>query len=285
MEHLTKSQIVLLTLFVSFVSSMATAIVVVTLMQQAPTPVLQTITNVVEKSIDRIVPTIVEKPGKTVVIKDEDLMVAAIERNSKSVVSLRSVAENGEVYLAGIGTIVSPEGLIVTDKSNFQNGNLSTTVNGVKYSVSVVASDKEGSLGLGKLVPVAPLSTSTPPVTFSAVTLGDTGALKIGQTAIVLGGREGKTVTPGIITDLDVKTTTDKDTKVETSVLKNIDLSQKFAASSNGAPIITLSGVVVGFVSIDSTLGAQSGVVANEAKALLSNTSTSTVSSSVKKAL
>ena len=70
MEHLTKAQIVLLTLFVSFVSSMATGIVVVTLMQQAPEPVLQSITRVVEKTIEKVVPTIVERPGKQLIIKD-----------------------------------------------------------------------------------------------------------------------------------------------------------------------------------------------------------------------
>ena len=53
MEHLTKVQIVLLTLFVSFVASMATGIVVVTLMEQASGPVNQTITNVVERTIEK----------------------------------------------------------------------------------------------------------------------------------------------------------------------------------------------------------------------------------------
>ena len=72
MEHLTKAQIVLLTLFVSFVASMATGIVVVTLMDQAPDPVNQTITNVVERTIEKITPTFVEKPGETVIVKDED---------------------------------------------------------------------------------------------------------------------------------------------------------------------------------------------------------------------
>src|SRR3989344_2302754 len=89
MEHLTKAQIVLLTLFVSFVASMATGIVVVTLMDQAPDPVNQTITNVVERTIEKITPTFVEKPGKQIIIKDEDLVVAAIEKNTKSTVALK----------------------------------------------------------------------------------------------------------------------------------------------------------------------------------------------------
>jgi hypothetical protein len=68
MEHLNKAQIVLLTLFVSFVASMATGIVVVTLMQQSPEPVAQTITKVIERTIEKVTPTFVDKPGKQVII-------------------------------------------------------------------------------------------------------------------------------------------------------------------------------------------------------------------------
>lgn len=269
MEHLTRSQIVLLTLFVSFVSSMATGIVVVTLMQQAPEPVWQTITNVVEKTIEKAVPTIVEKPGKTVVVKDEDLVVAAIERNTKSVVVFNTPGAAGEILPAGVGVIVSAGGLVVTDRANFNNGLLTTTVNGAKYTLEVVQGGNEGVLVLGKLVPQAPLATSTPPTVFAPVTFGNPGALKVGQTSIVIGGRDGKTATTGLINRFDTYTTTNKDTKEETTILDNIGLSTRFAATSNGAPIITLSGEVVGIVSIDEAAGVQLGVPITDALALM----------------
>ena len=269
MEHLTKSQIVLLTLFVSFVSSMATGIVVVTLMQQAPGPVLQSITNVVERTIEKVTPTIIEKPGKQVIIKDEDLMVAAIERNTKSVVALRVAGEDGEMRSAGIGTILSKDGFVVTDKGNFGGGVLMATVDGVSYALEVVSNEKSGTLGLGKLTPVKPLATSTPPATFIPVILGDASTLKVGQTAIVLGGWDGKTIVTGLISNLDTRIVTDKETKVETKFLDGFGLSQRLAGTSNGAPIITLGGVVMGFVSIDESIGTQIGIPAAEAPALL----------------
>lgn len=265
MEHLTKAQIVLLALFTSFVASMATGIVVVTLMGQAPDPVTQSITNVVERTIEKITPTFVEKPGKTVVIKDEDLMVSAIDRNIKSTVAFRVVGQDGELRLAGVGTIVSADGLVVTAKGNFGEGVLTTTVNGVQYALQVLSNEKSNTLGVGRLTPVS--ATSTP--SFTPVSFGNPDVLKLGQTAIVIGGRDGKTITTGLITNIGTRTIVDKETKAETVVLDDIGVSVRFAGSSNGAPIITLSGDVVGFLDIDEGNGAQTGVPATEAKRLL----------------
>ncbi len=269
MEHLNKSQIVLLTLFVSFVASMATGIVVVTLMQQSPEPVVQTITNVVERTIEKVTPTFIDKPGKTLIIKDEDLVVAAIERNSKSIVALKFVGEEGVRFSVGIGTIVSTDGLIVTDKRNFDVGLLSVTVDGTSYTVEIVKSDKNTSLVLARLVPATTLATSTKPVIFTPVTFGNPDILKIGQTAIIIGGRDGRTVSAGLITNLDTRLVINKETKVETKILDNIGISQRLAGTSNGAPIITLSGEVVGFVSIDDSIGSQAGAPVTEAKSLI----------------
>lgn len=265
MEHLTKAQIVLLTLFVSFVASMATGIVVVTLMGQAPDPVNQTITNVVERTIEKITPTFIEKPGATVVVKDEDLVVAAIERNVNSTVAFRTTIGEGGILSAGVGTIVSSDGLVITDRWNLGLGDLATTINGVQYKLEVISNNKANTLGIGRLVPV--YATSTPK--FNAVTLGNTNALKLGQTTIVIGGRDAKTISTGLITSLDTRTVVDKETKEETKVLNNIGISSRFSATSNGAPIINLSGDVIGFLSIDENVGSQSGVPATEAKRLI----------------
>lgn len=275
MEHLTKAQIVLLTLFVSFVASMATGIVVVTLMEQAPDAATQTITKVVERTIEKITPTFVEKTTtNTVVVKDEDLMVAAIEKNIKSTVALRTTVGEGGVLSAGVGTIVSADGLVVTDRWNFGLGELYTNVGGIQYRLEVISDNKNNSLGLGRLVPVT--ATSTP--VFPSVTFGNVDNLKLGQTAIVIGGRDGKTITTGLISSLDTHIATDKETKVETKVLDNVGVSSRFSSTSNGAPIINLSGEVIGFLSINESVGSQAGVPAIEAKSIIEDTNKKPVS-------
>ncbi|HAS84878.1 MAG TPA: hypothetical protein DCS23_02265 [Candidatus Yonathbacteria bacterium] len=265
MEHLTKAQIVLLTLFVSFVASMATGIVVVTLMDQAPDPVNQTITNVVERTIEKITPTFVDKPGATVVVKDEDLLVVAIDKNINNIIPFKAEIGDGGVLSAGVGTIVSPDGLVITARWNLGLGVLYTTINGIQYTLEVISNNKANSLGLGRLVPVS--ATSTPK--FNTVAFGNPDTLKLGQTSLVIAGRDGKTISTGIITSLDTRAVVDKETKVETKILDNIAISMRFAGTSNGAPIINLNGEIIGFLNIDESTGSQYGVPVTEAKRLI----------------
>ncbi len=265
MEDLTKSQVVLLCLFVSFVSSMATGIVTVTLMQQSPEPVTQSITSVVERTIERIAPaspTIIERQGNTVVVKDEDLMVSAIEKNMRSVVSFRTIGADGETYLAGIGVIVSEDGLVVTDKQNTV-GTLTTTIEGVRYTFDLIpSSDEKNPLALGKLTPIG---GATGAQTFAPATLGGE-ALKIGQTAIVIGGREGKTITPGLVSSLDVRS----EGEGSGQALTSFTVSQRLVASlGNGAPVVLLDGTVAGFLSINDAVGTQVGIPAAFARGLV----------------
>ncbi len=273
MEYLTRTQIVLLALFVSFVSSMATGIVVVTLMQQAPEPVRQTLTRVIERTIEKVTPAPApQKIVKTVIVKDEDLLVAAIEKNIKSIVALKTTGEDGVVISVGIGTIVSSDGLVITDKNNFDQGILTTKINGVAYILKRISSEKDITLGLGILTLVSPTMPETSPTIqqlFIPVLLGNPDLLNLGQTTVVMSGREGKTPVTGFINNLETRTLSDKEKKTEIKILEGIGISSRLTGTSNGAPIITLNGDVVGFLSIDEVLGTQLGIPAIEAKKLI----------------
>src|SRR3989344_9560589 len=115
MEELNKNQIVLLTLLVSFVTSIATGIVTVTLMESAPAQVTQTINRVVERTIEKAVPgetkvtTVVKEVP--VVVTEEKLIVDVINNTSSGAVRIASA--DGKTNLA-TGFIVSKSGLVVT---------------------------------------------------------------------------------------------------------------------------------------------------------------------------
>ncbi|MBU4224182.1 trypsin-like peptidase domain-containing protein [Patescibacteria group bacterium] len=94
-DSLSKKQVVLLVLLVSFVTSLVTGIVTVTLMSQAPTPITQTIHKVIEK----ITPlesqwTQSENPSQPaasvapLVASQEELVVRVVSNVSNAVVSV-----------------------------------------------------------------------------------------------------------------------------------------------------------------------------------------------------
>ena len=109
-EHLTKHQIVLLTLLVSFVTSIATGIVTVSLMDQAPPSVTRTINQIVERTVEKVVPAAVTSASQgaaaamvtketTVVVKNDDLVAQSIAKVQKGIV--RIVSLNDRTVLRG----------------------------------------------------------------------------------------------------------------------------------------------------------------------------------------
>lgn len=115
MEDLNKNQIILLTLFVSFVTSIATGIVTVSLLEQAPQGVTRTINQVVERTVERVVPgenteIIKEVP---VIITEEELIVEAINKTSPAVFGF-TVEKGGGKNFVGSAVFVRSGGYFVT---------------------------------------------------------------------------------------------------------------------------------------------------------------------------
>lgn len=87
-NELNKQQVVLLCILVAFVTSIATGITVVSVMQQSDEPITQTINNVIEKTVEKVVPVekIVEVP-KSVPSESERIKLAA-QKGATSLVSV-----------------------------------------------------------------------------------------------------------------------------------------------------------------------------------------------------
>jgi serine protease Do len=258
MEKLTKQQIVLITLLVSFVTSIATGIVTVALMDQAPPGVTQTINRVVERTIEKVVtpPTnnnaaaVVTR--ETVVVKEDDKIVESVDKNKTSIVRIYT---NNNIYAGdvqqrmfiGLGTIVSKEGLIATgDVFADTAGKYVVTQDGNKYyEVTVLPKKAENQFYFLKIIQDAKNPTVFNPVRFS-----DSNSLKLGQTVIAWGGQTQNSVSTGIVSSLvDVEGKSTQATTTTTVVPReivaintNINLMDSLA----GGPLLNLYGEVVG---------------------------------------
>ncbi len=259
MEGLTKQQIVLVALLISFVTSIATGIVTVALMDQAPPGVTQTINRIVERTIEKVVPA----PGQTasvitketVVVKQDDLVVEAVEKNTKSIVSIFRVLGEGDTRIelfVGNGMVVSKDGLIVTDKTVVaphldENQNIvpqsfkAVFSSGAILSLSIISS--ENASGFVFLKPV--LDENSKKTVFVPAVIGDVTSLKLGQTVIALGG-EKTSVATGIVSNIAhpaTDTSTDS-TAVSGGSIITTDIS--VPGKALGGILVNLSGSVVG---------------------------------------
>ncbi len=91
LEDLSKTQLLLLTVLVNFVTSIAVGVLTVSLLDQAPPTITQTVNRIVDHTVETIASTtpigIIPTPQPTtVVIHDEDLLTAALAANTSRTV-------------------------------------------------------------------------------------------------------------------------------------------------------------------------------------------------------
>lgn len=296
MENLTKHQLILVALLISFVTSIATGIVTVSLMDQAPKAVTQTINRVVERTVERVV----TEPNKskdivkeTIVVKEEDKIIEAIEKNAKSMVRIYKTdslanADNPLKSFVGIGVIISKEGDIATDSSIIApSASFSVILNDAReYDVRVTEGKK--LITFLKIIPKENEKLSVTPAI-----LADSDTLKLGQTVISLGGKLRNSVSIGVITsflessisnqekatlpeniDLSVENqstttiSTATDTKdIVDKILSLVETSIVPSDNTTGNPFINLSSEVVGIrVKASNNVQTISFVPINEVK-------------------
>lgn len=186
-KDLNKVQLILLALLLSFVTSLATGITTVTLMQQAPPSVTLPINRIVRQTVEKIVPIEGEKTVETIVVKEEDIIVEAISANQASLFRITKDITDSEGReaegSAGQGFAVT-DTMIVADKVMAPGeGNYYVTNASGKFKAEFVAANDQGFAFL-KIREAAngsdKLSTKVP-------VFGDVSQMKRGQKIIVLG--------------------------------------------------------------------------------------------------
>jgi len=290
MDDLNKTQLILLALLVSFVTSIATGIVTVTLMDQAPPVVTQTINRVIERTIEVVAPPKDQSVEviRTVVVKEEEFIAKAAEKNSPNVVEIgrlkkrfriggigKPTTEEFDLELLGVGFALNSS-FVVSHNKTFNDTEelvIKTTDNHI-YRIEIAIQDAEDDLTLftigERVESVGGIEVNIDDqYEFSDVAFAQMDKVQIGQTAIALGSRDGVVLSLGFISQIKTKGrgTTDEGEEIPTevsSIEASISIDERYA----GGPLINMSGEMLG-VNIITANNEQSTVPISVVEAIL----------------
>lgn len=249
-KELNKSQLIMLAILLSFITSIATGITTVTLMQQAPPSFTVPINRVVRETVEKIVPQEGKTVTNTVIIKEEDLVVDAIAENKGAIFSITKEVLDLEgktiEVTAGNGFVVSKDGIIIADGSLvFDKSVYYVSNSSGKFKADFISLDKNG-FSLLKIE--APLDEKNK-LSFTMPVFGDLSKMKIGQKILILGNTISSFIYDG-----------SKDIKINTS------------KSNAGGLVLDLDGQVLGIaLSSDTISFASINSITESLKVLSSN--------------
>lgn len=250
-EELSKSQLILLTILVNFVTSIATGILTVSLLDHAPAFVTQTINRVVEHTIETVAavaPAAIIQAPAAPAPSNQDLVTAAIGAVATRAVAIYAKETGTSTPAIAIGTFLSKSRAVVTAAQDvLPKEALIEFTNGAFIPASI--SHEGNGLTMYGFAEGTTLPKMTSPILVSS------SDLKLGETALALGA-DGFAST-GIVARVDEK-------GVYTT-LPNI---------GTGSAVVDLAGNLIGI-----SAGAAPGLLigTNAILALLAVTSTTTL--------
>ncbi len=250
LEDLNKPQLILLALLLSFVTSLATGITTVALMQRAPTSFTVPVNRVIQQTVEKIQQVEGKTTVQTVVVKEEDLVVDAIAKNRPATFSITKEVQDVDGKItevsAGRGFAVSISGIIVADAIPVgEKGVFYVKNESGKFKAEFLGSDKAGFSFLKIGIPLDPKSK----LAFVVPTPGDLSKMKIGQQVLILGNSVSTLIFEGLNSN------------------KSLDLN--VTKSNTGGLVLNLDGEGLGIaLSSDSTSFASIKSI-NESLALL----------------
>lgn len=259
-ERLTKVQIVLLTLLVSFVTSIATGIVTVSLMDQAPPSVEQTVNRIIERTVQTVTPGQSAAVGvtqeKTVVVKESDLISQAVAKMTPSVARLYTSSVDSPTFL-GLGLVLDASGTIVTDTDVLGDNADAVVVLSSGARIRSFVSARDASTGVARLksatTTVDGKAPSWNPVSISREHAG------LGDTVILLTGNTIARIESGIVTAL-IPASPSAPQVIDTDIAANSILG--------GSPLIDTGGNLVGVSTRVARASSASGFIAGSALAV-----------------
>lgn len=283
-NNITKIQMVLLVLLVSFVVSLTTGTIMVILFSQTPPPITNTISKVIQKTISGISGNASTSPLNTesqrIFITQEDLIVKIIERVNPSVVSIIATKDLPVVEQFFVNPFedefrgLLPPGFMpdiqvpqyrqkgtekkqVSSGSGFlvsENGYIVTNKHVVEdaeaeYSVIMNNGKKLSArvLSRDKFQDIAVLKIDGGNYPF--IPLGDSDKIKVGQTVIAIGNALGEfqnTVSVGVISGLKRSIVAQGGLSGPEKLQALIQTDAAINPGNSGGPLLDLQGRVIG---------------------------------------
>ncbi|MBI2482405.1 MAG: trypsin-like peptidase domain-containing protein [Candidatus Vogelbacteria bacterium] len=244
MEELNKNQIIMLALLVSFITSIATGIVTVSLMDQSPQGVTQTINQVIERTVEKVVQapaavgTVKEVP---LIVTGEDLLIKAINQASGGVVHIEAKSTySRDENKQGTGFLfLNKNNLVITTNLVVPNRGFHYEVSSsLGSSTSATLVNVDTKTGLVVLRLDKPITVKGDISTWPTVSGADT---TIGQMVVALGAAATDPIVAiGNITGV----TSGVASTSLTSLLTTAATTQTI-----GGPLLNLKGEIVGMVS------------------------------------
>lgn len=180
-EELSKSQLILLTILVNFVTSVATGILTVSLLDHAPAVVTQTVNRVVERTIETVAaaaPAVIPAPAPAP--SNQDLVTAALGADATRAVAIYALDTGTSSPAIAVGTYLPKSRIIATASQTALPKEALIAFPGKVYVPASLA-HAGGGITIYGFADAATLPKVTAP------TLVVPGNLKLGQTVLAIG--------------------------------------------------------------------------------------------------
>ncbi|HEX3082122.1 MAG TPA: trypsin-like peptidase domain-containing protein [Candidatus Saccharimonadia bacterium] len=218
---------------------------------------------------------------KQLVVQESSAVIDVAGKVSPAVVSITSKAltrgffgSMQQVDGAGTGMVLTSDGLIMTNRHVVEDATANYTVvtsNGKTYSARVVSRDTVNDVAFVRIT-----ASNLP-----TVSLGDSGAVKVGQKVVAIGNALGQfqnTVTEGVISGIGRGLTAGDGAGASSEEVDNaLQTDAAINPGNSGGPLVNLDGQVVGMNTAVAGQGAQNigfAIPINDVKAQIASVKT-----------
>ncbi len=232
-EKLTKSQIVLLTLLVSFVTSIATGIVTISLVDQAPTAITQSVSRIVRETVQSAVPVTISQSAATTngATQKPDVLRPTLSQliagADRSIVRIYGGSPDNPTFL-GLGLVIDASGTVLSDYDAVgSQTNISVAYSNASTTLVAIAT-RDSTHGFVFLAPEASTSALMHPATLAP------SAVQVGDMMIAFSGKSDLRIASGLVTG------------VGGDALGVVDTNVPLDTIIKGSPFINAEGQFVG---------------------------------------